>query len=147
MRFHEEEVRPMGRSAAGVRGIKVAHSDEVVAACLAEEGKSLLVVTEKGYGKRTDFNSFNPKHRAGQGVIGISLSPEKGRGVASRSVGEEDEVFMIASNGVIIRMKVNSISIQGRAATGGKLMSVENDSTVTAIAPVIQQEDVIESEN
>ena len=103
-------------------------------------------MTEKGFGKRTDFNSFNPKHRAGQGVIGISLSPEKGQVVASRSVGDDDEVFMIASNGVIIRMKVNSISTQGRSATGVKLMSVENDSTVTAIAPVIQDEDPIKSE-
>ena len=142
MRFHEEEVRPMGRSAAGVRGIKLTEKDQVVAACLAEEGKSLLVVTGKGFGKRTEFNNFNPKHRAGQGVIGISLSSEKGKVVASRSVGEEDEVFMIASNGIIIRMKVNTISLQGRSATGVKLMSVENESEVTAIAPVIQDEDL-----
>ena len=142
MRFHEEEVRPMGRSAAGVRGIKLAEKDQVVAACLAEEGKSLLVVSGKGFGKRTEFNNFNPKHRAGQGVIGISLSSEKGKVVASRAVGEEDEVFMIASNGIIIRMKVNTISLQGRSATGVKLMSVENESEVTAIAPVIQDEDL-----
>ena len=142
MRFHEKEVRPMGRSAAGVRGIKLSEKDQVVAACLAEEGKSLLVVTGKGFGKRTEFNNFNPKHRAGQGVIGISLSSEKGKVVASRAVGEEDEVFMIASNGIIIRMKVNTISLQGRSATGVKLMSVENESEVTAIAPVIQDEDL-----
>ena len=142
MRFHEEEVRPMGRSAAGVRGIKLTEKDQVVAACLAEEGKSLLVVTGKGFGKRTEFNNFNPKHRAVQGVIGISLSSEKGKVVASRAVGEEDEVFMIASNGIIIRMKVNTISLQGRSATGVKLMSVENESEVTAIAPVIQDEDL-----
>ena len=142
MRFHEEEVRPMGRSAAGVRGIKLIEKDQVVAACLAEEGKSLLVVTGKGFGKRTEFNNFNPKHRAGQGVIGISLSSEKGKVVASRAVGEEDEVFMIASNGIIIRMKLNTISLQGRSATGVKLMSVENESEVTAIAPVIQDEDL-----
>ena len=142
MRFHEEEVRPMGRSAAGVRGIKLTEKDQVVAACLAEEGKSLLVVTGKGFGKRTEFNNFNPKHSAGQGVIGISLSSEKGKVVASRAVGEEDEVFMIASNGIIIRMKVNTISLQGRSATGVKLMSVENESEVTAIAPVIQDEDL-----
>ena len=140
MRFHEEEVRPMGRSAAGVRGIKLTEKDQVVAACLAEEGKSLLVVTGKGFGKRTEFNNFNPKHRAGQGVIGISLSSEKGKVVASRAVGEEDEVFMIASNGIIIRMKVNTISLQGRSATGVKLMSVDNEYEVTAIAPVIQDE-------
>ena len=146
MRFHEEEVRPMGRSAAGVRGIKLTEKDQVVAACLAEEGKSLLVVTGKGFGKRTEFNNFNPKHRAGQGVIGISLSPEKGKVVASRAVGEEDEVFMIASNGIIIRMKVNTISLQGRSATGVKLMSVENESEVTAIAPVIQDDDLPNNE-
>ena len=146
MRFHEEEVRPMGRSAAGVRGIKLTEKDQVVAACLAEEGKSLLVVTEKGFGKRTEFNNFNPKHRAGQGVIGISLSSEKGKVVASRAVGEEDEVFMIASNGIIIRMKVNTISLQGRSATGVKLMSVENESEVTAIAPVIQDDDLPNNE-
>ena len=142
MRFHEEEVRPMGRSAAGVWGIKLTEMDQVVAACLAEDGKTLLVVTGKGFGKRTEFNNFNPKHRAGQGVIGISLSSEKGKVVASRAVGEEDEVFMIASNGIIIRMKVNTISLQGRSATGVKLMSVENESEVTAIAPVIQDEDL-----
>ena len=146
MRFHEEEVRPMGRSAAGVRGIKLTEKDQVVAACLAEEGKSLLVVTGKGFGKRTEFNNFNPKHRAGQGVIGISLSSEKGKVVASRAVGEEDEVFMIASNGIIIRMKVNTISLQGRSATGVKLMSVENESEVTAIAPVIQDDDLPNNE-
>ena len=146
MRFHEEEVRPMGRSAAGVRGIKLNEKDQVVAACLAEEGKSLLVVTGKGFGKRTEFNNFNPKHRAGQGVIGISLSSEKGKVVASRAVGEEDEVFMIASNGIIIRMKVNTISLQGRSATGVKLMSVENESEVTAIAPVIQDDDLPNNE-
>ena len=146
MRFHEEEVRPMGRSAAGVRGIKLTEKDQVVAACLAEEGKSLLVVTGKGFGKRTEFNNFNPKHRAGQGVIGISLSSEKGKVVASRAVGEEDEVFMIASNGIIIRMKVNTISLQGRSATGVKLMSVENESEVTAIAPVIQHDDLPNNE-
>ena len=146
MRFHEEEVRPMGRSAAGVRGIKLTEKDQVVAACLAEEGKSLLVVTGKGFGKRTEFNNFNPKHRAGQGVIGISLSSEKGKVVASRAVGEEDEVFMIASNGIIIRMKVNTISLQGRSATGIKLMSVENESEVTAIAPVIQDDDLPNNE-
>ena len=81
-----------------------------------------------------------------RGVIGISLSSEKGKVVASRAVGEEDEVFMIASNGIIIRMKVNTISLQGRSATGVKLMSVENESEVTAIAPVIQDDDLPNNE-
>ena len=141
MRFHEEEVRAMGRSAAGVRGMKLKEGDAVVAVSIAREAASLLIVTEKGYGKRTEMDNFNPKHRNGQGVTAIKISEERGKDVGSRAVGEDDEVFMIASNGVIIRMEVNTISIQGPYATGVKIMSVEEDEYVAAIAPVLQVED------
>ena len=141
MRFHEEEVRAMGRSAAGVRGMKLKEGDAVVAVSIAREAASLLIVTEKGYGKRTEMDNFNPKHRNGQGVTAIKISEERGKVVGSRAVGEDDEVFMIASNGVIIRMEVNTISIQGPYATGVKIMSVEEDEYVAAIAPVLQVED------
>ena len=145
MRFHEKEARPMGRSAGGVRGIKLKEEDEVVAASIAREAKTLLIVTDKGYGKRTEMENFTSKHRAGQGVVGIKLSKERGKVVASRAVGDDDEVFMISSNGVIIRMQVNSISVQGRSATGVKLMAVEEGVQVTAIAPVIQDNELQES--
>ncbi|MBJ69350.1 MAG: DNA gyrase subunit A [Acidimicrobiaceae bacterium] len=141
MRFHEQEVRAMGRSAAGVRGMKLKEGDAVVAVSIAREAASLLIVTEKGYGKRTEMDNFNPKHRNGQGVTAIRISEERGKVVGSRAVGEDDEVFMIASNGVIIRMEVNTISIQGPYATGVKIMSVEEDEYVAAIAPVLQVED------
>ena len=141
MRFHEEEVRAMGRSAAGVRGMKLKEGDAVVAVSIAREAASLLIVTEKGYGKRTEMDNFNPKHRNGQGVTAIKISEERGKVVGSRAVGEDDEVFMIASNGVIIRMEVNTISIQGPYATGVKIMSVEEEEYVAAIAPVLQVED------
>ena len=144
MRFHEEEARPMGRSAGGVRGMKLKDEDEVVAVSIAREAKTLLIVTDKGFGKRTEMDNFTPKHRAGQGVVGIKLADDKGKVVASRAVGDEDEVFMIASNGVIIRMQVDSISIQGRSATGVKLMAVEEGVEVTAIAPVIQENELEE---
>ena len=141
MRFHEEEVRAMGRAAGGVRGMKLKEGDAVVAVSIAREAASLLIVTEKGYGKRTEMDNFNPKHRNGQGVTAIKISEERGKVVGSRAVGEDDEVFMIASNGVIIRMEVNTISIQGPYATGVKIMSVEEDEYVAAIAPVLQVED------
>ena len=145
MRFHEKEARPMGRSAGGVRGIRLKEEDEVVAVSIAREAKTLLIVTDKGFGKRTEMENFNPKHRAGQGVVGIKLSEERGKVVASRAVGDDDEVFMISSNGVIIRMQVSSISVQGRSATGVKLMAVEDGVQVTAIAPVIQEPDLEET--
>ena len=141
MRFHEEEVRAMGRSAAGVRGMKLKEGDAVVAVSIAREASTLLIVTEKGYGKRTEMDNFNPKHRNGQGVTAIKISEDRGKVIGSRAVGEDDEVFMIASNGVIIRMQVNTISIQGPYATGVKIMSVEEDGYVAAIAPVLQVED------
>ena len=141
MRFHEEEVRAMGRSAAGVRGMKLKEGDAVVAVSIAREAATLLIVTEKGYGKRTEMDNFNPKHRNGQGVTAIKISEDRGKVIGSRAVGEDDEVFMIASNGVIIRMQVNTISIQGPYATGVKIMSVEEDGYVAAIAPVLQVED------
>ncbi|MBB32604.1 MAG: DNA gyrase subunit A [Acidimicrobiaceae bacterium] len=145
MRFHEKEARPMGRSAGGVRGIKLKAEDEVVAVSIAREAKTLLIVTDKGFGKRTEMENFNPKHRAGQGVVGIKLSEDRGKVVASRAVGDDDEVFMISSNGVIIRMQVSSISVQGRSATGVKLMAVEDGVQVTAIAPVIQDGELAET--
>jgi len=145
MRFHEKEARPMGRSAGGVRGIRLKEEDEVVAVSIAREAKTLLIVTDKGFGKRTEMENFNPKHRAGQGVVGIKLSEERGKVVASRAVGDDDEVFMISSNGVIIRMQVSSISVQGRSATGVKLMAVEDGVQVTAIAPVIQEPELEET--
>ena len=84
------------------------------------------------------MENFNSKHRNGQGVTAIKVSKDRGRVIGSRAVGDEDEVFMIASNGVIIRMQVNTISVQGPYATGVKIMSVEDDEYVAAIAPVLQ---------
>lgn len=144
MRFHEKEVRAMGRSAAGVRGMKLKENDVVVAVSIASEASSLLIVTEKGYGKRTGMDSFNPKHRNGQGVTAIKLSEDRGKVVGSRAVGDDDEVFMIASNGVIIRMRVDSISLQGPYATGVKIMSVEDNEYIAAIAPVLHMIEIEE---
>lgn len=136
MRFEEDEVRPMGRAAAGVRGVKLKDGDVVVAVAVVREGAMLLLVTSKGYGKRTEMSAFTAKHRGGQGVTAMKLGEGKGSIVGARAVSEEDEVLMVASNGVIIRVKVSDISIQGAYATGVKVMSVGDDE-VAAIAPVL----------
>ncbi len=139
MRFEESEVRPMGRAAAGVRGMKLRDGDEVVSVSVARDDSMLLLVTERGYGKRTEMDAFNPKHRGGQGVTAMKVSEDKGMVVASRSVGEDDEVLLVASNGTLIRIPVSTISIQGAYATGVKVMSVPPDHKVAAVAPVVDE--------
>jgi DNA gyrase subunit A len=137
MRFDESEVRAMGRAAAGVRGIKLRGSDRVVAATAVSAGDTLLFVTDRGYGKRTPVDGFSAKHRGGQGVTGIKLSSEKGAVVACRVVGDDDEVLLVSSSGVLIRMRVDSISLQGAYATGVKVMALPESDRVAAVAPVL----------
>jgi DNA gyrase subunit A len=139
MRFHEGEVRAMGRAAAGVRGMKLKAQDRVVSLSTLREGATILFVTAAGYGKRTEMDAFNAKHRGGQGVTAMKIG-EKGALVASRAVGEDDEVLVVASNGVLIRLAVSSISVQGPHATGVKVMSVPNGHSVAAVAPVLTAE-------
>ncbi len=140
MRFHEDEVRAMGRAAAGVRGMKLRPGDEVVSLNSVREGSMLLLVTDGGYGKRTDMEAFTAKHRGGQGVTAMKLAADKGRLVASRAVGDGDEVLLVSTKGVLIRIPVDTISLQGPYATGVKVMAVGADEHVAAVAPVLQAE-------
>jgi len=141
IRFAEDEVRSMGRSAAGVRGMKLRTEDEVVSCDVARDDVSILIVTNGGYGKRTQLDKFNPQKRGGQGVRGIKITARKGVVVAAFMVGLEDSIFVIASNGVVIRMTVREISSQGRDATGVKVMNLTGDDVVASVAPVLQAED------
>jgi DNA gyrase subunit A len=146
MRFHEAEVRAMGRAAAGVRGMKLKEADRVVSLSSLREGATLLFITEGGYGKRTEMDAFNAKHRGGQGVTAMKLVGGKGAVVASRAVGEDDEVLLVASNGVLIRLPVSSISVQGAYATGVKVMAVPAGHSVAAVAPVLIADDEADGE-
>jgi len=137
IRFSEKLVRPMGRSAAGVRGMKMRGSDEVVSVDVARDEASILLVTESGYGKRTQINHFARKGRGGMGMIGIKLTGKKGRVVAAFMVGLEDEIVVVASGGTTIRMPVREISSQGRAATGVRVMTLEAGQVVASVAPII----------
>jgi DNA gyrase subunit A len=141
IRFSEDEVRPMGRAAAGVRGMKLKTDDQVVSCDVARDDASILLVTDGGYGKRTQLDKFNQQGRGGQGVKGIKITARKGVVVAAFMVGLDDEIFVIASSGTVIRMPVREISSQGRDATGVRVMNLGADELVASVAPVLQAED------
>jgi DNA gyrase subunit A len=141
IRFAEKAVRPMGRSAAGVRGMKLRTSDEVVALDIAKDDSAILLITESGYGKRTQLNNFARKGRGGLGMIGIKLTGKKGSVVAAFMVGLDDDVVVVASGGTTIRTPVKEISSQGRAATGVRIMSLGSGQVVASAALVLAHDE------
>ena len=141
IRFSEKQVRPMGRSAAGVRGMRLRAGDEVVSVDVAKDDASILLVTESGYGKRTQISNFTRKGRGGMGMIGIKLTGKKGRVVAAFMVGIEDEIVAVSSAGTTIRPPVKEISRQGRAATGVRVMSLGAGQVVASVAPILASDE------
>jgi DNA gyrase subunit A len=141
IRFSEDDVRSMGRVAAGVRGMKLRQGDEVVSCDVARDDVALLIVTDLGYGKRTQLDRFNVQGRGGQGVRGIKLTARKGIVVAAFMVGLDDEIFVISSSGTVIRMAVRDVSSQGRDATGVRVMNLDAGQAVAAVAPVLAVDD------
>jgi DNA gyrase subunit A len=141
VRFAESEVRSMGRSAAGVRGIRLKEGDRLVSCDVARDDATILIVTDAGYGKRTKLEHFNRKSRGIQGVRGIRLTASRGYVAAAFMVTLDDEIFVIASGGTVIRMPVREISSQGRDATGVRVMNLDDGQTVAAVAPVLTPDD------
>jgi len=135
IRFSEQDVRPMGRGAAGVRGIKLAAGHEVIALTVVREGL-ILTATENGYGKRTDIQEFPLQGRGGQGVIAIQTSERNGRTVGAAQVGDDDEIMLISSNGTLVRTAVNDISVQGRNTQGVRLIRVESEQRLVGLARI-----------
>jgi DNA gyrase subunit A len=142
IRFDEGDVRAMGRSAAGVRGMKLKNGDDAVVSCdVARDDTAILIMTEAGYGKRTQLDKFNVQGRGGQGVRGIKLTGKKGHVIAAFMVGLDDEIVAVSSGGVTIRMEVRQISSQGRDATGVRIMNLDDGQTVASVAPIIASEE------
>ena len=135
IRFHEQDVRPMGRGAAGVRGIKLPDGHEVIALNIAGEGL-LLTATENGYGKRTPIADFPVQGRGGQGVIAIQTSERNGNTVGACQVADEDEIMLISSSGTLVRTPVNDISVQGRNTQGVRLIRVESGQRLVGLARI-----------
>ena len=141
LRFSENEIRPMGRQAMGVIGIRLHPGDSLAALEVVEPDGYLLVVTQKGYGKRTNLSEYNPKGRATMGIATIDKRALKdiGKIAEARVVQEKDEISLISSRGIVIRMSVFSISIQGRATRGVTIMNLEEGDNVAAIARIPEE--------
>jgi DNA gyrase subunit A len=137
IRFSEQAARPMGRTATGVIGIRLDPDDEVVGCDVVSEDAELLVVTEAGFGKRTKLPQFPRKGRGGKGVIAMKVTKTRGQLVGAHVVRQGDEVFLISNDGVVIRMSVDTISRQGRPATGVRVMNLASGAKVSALAPVV----------
>ncbi|MDQ4028210.1 MAG: DNA gyrase subunit A [Actinomycetota bacterium] len=138
IRFSEKAVRPMGRTATGVIGIRLDPDDEVVSCdVIRGDDEEVLIITEYGFGKRTKLSQFPRKGRGGKGVIAAKLTRPRGPIVGACVVRSDDEIFLISNGGVVIRMAVQTISRQGRPATGVRVMNLSQGTQVSAVAPVM----------
>ena len=138
IRFHETDVRPTGRTSMGVRGMNLTDHDEVIGMQLDSQGSHLLIVSEKGMGKRTAMEEFSPQNRGGKGVKCYKITEKTGNVVGIKAVDEEDEIMIINTEGIVIRMKCSSISILGRITSGVKLINLQENDKVASIAKVRQ---------
>jgi DNA gyrase subunit A len=136
IRFNEQDVRPMGRDAAGVRGIRLRQGDVVVSCDVAADDTDILIVTDAGYGKRTKLERFNRQTRGGQGVRGIRLTSARGHVVGAFMVALDEQILLVSSGGVVIRTAAREIASQGRDATGVRVMNLDEGQTVAAVARV-----------
>lgn len=140
IRFHEQDVRDMGRGTRGVRGISLDEGDEVVCMVVVQDAEStLLTVSAKGYGKRTGVSDYRLTRRGGKGVINIRTSERNGRVVAVRGVVDEDELMIVTLNGILIRQPIGEISSIGRNTQGVRLINLDEDDEVMDVARVVSQ--------
>ena len=136
IRFHESQVRAMGRTAAGVRGIKLAEGQAVISLMIARDSARVLTATENGFGKCTPVDDYPVKGRGGMGVISISTNERNGLQVGAVIVDEDDEIMLITNGGTLVRTRVEDISVSGRSAMGVKLISLANDEHLIGIERV-----------
>jgi len=147
IRFNETRVRSMGRTAAGVLGVRLDKGDKVVGMVVVEsEDATLLVVSEGGMGKRTDIDAYRLTNRGGKGVINLKTNKRTGKVVAIKSVAPQDQLMFITRNGVINRQPVDQIGVIGRATQGVRLVNLDDGDVVMDVARIIQDEDPIEDE-
>lgn len=142
--FSEEDVRPMGRIAGGVRAIKLEKDDEVVSMELVEPGQELLVVTQKGYGKRTKVEEYKIQVRGGKGLLTYDKAKFKKTGelVGAMVVDDDDDIMLINSDGIIIRMQAKEVSRLGRATQGVKIMNIAGEANIIALAKVAREDEL-----
>ncbi|MCK5901556.1 MAG: DNA gyrase subunit A [Cocleimonas sp.] len=143
--FHENDVRSTGRTAVGVRGIKLAKDIKVNALIIVNEIKGkVLIATENGYGKRTDVDQFSLQKRGGMGVIAVKASPRNGQAIGAVQVAKDDEIMLITSGGILVRTPVDNISISGRNTQGVTLIKLGKGEALVQIAPIENMDDDID---
>ena len=136
IRFSEKDVRPTGRVSMGVRGMNLGDHDEVIGMQISNQGKYLLIASEKGMGKLTDMDEFTRQNRGGKGVKCYKITEKTGDVVGMKAVDEDSEIMMINTEGIVIRMKCSDISVYGRITSGVKLINLPEDEKVASIAKV-----------
>ena len=142
IRFHESEIRAMGRSASGVRGIRLGKGDKVVGAVtLQKKGTSILVATDRGYGKRSEEDQYRVSHRGGKGIITVKTSDKTGLMVAIKEVVDNDDIVVVTGNGMVIRQHAADIRVAGRNTQGVRLIRLNEGDVVTDVAAVVAEED------
>jgi DNA gyrase subunit A len=146
IRFEESKTRPMGRGASGVRGIRLANDqDEVVGMVSVNDMESnILVVSEKGYGKRSSLEDYRITNRGGKGVKTISVTDKTGQLVAIKNVTDQDDLMIINKSGIAIRMAIESLRVMGRATQGVKLINIKGKDSIAAVAKVMHNEDEVD---
>ncbi len=147
IRYHETDVRSTGRSSMGVIGMNLQDDDEVVSMQMVSQGTDILVVSELGIGKRTMMEEFTPQNRGGKGVKCYKITEKTGNIIGAKAVNDDEEVMLITTEGIIIRMKVDGISRYGRVTSGVKLMNLDDNVVVANIAKVREDKDLMESES
>lgn len=143
IRFDESKTRPMGRNASGVRGIRLSDDDDEVIGMVAvnDMDSNILVVSEKGYGKRSSLDDYRETNRGGKGVKTISVTEKTGNLVALKNVTDEDGLMIINKSGVAIRMNVSDLRVMGRATQGVRLINLKGNDSIAAVAKVVKDED------
>lgn len=145
IRFKEGDVRPMGRTATGVRGIKIEGDDGVVTMEIVDKESKILVVSENGYGKRTSLVEYKIQTRGGKGILTYNITDKTGNVIGAKMVKDGENLMIINSNGVLIRIKIDDISVSGRKTSGVRLMRTGDDIQLVAIAKVEESDDDDES--
>lgn len=139
IRFHENEVRVMGRSARGVRGIKLKSDQRVISLIIVQPNANILTATVRGYGQRTSLDDYRPIGRGGQGVIAICVNSRNGKVVAAAQVFEQDEVLLMSDKGTLVRTRVSEISILGRNTQGVRLIQLAEDENLVGLEAVSEE--------
>ena len=146
IRFNESIVRPIGRTASGVRGIRLGHEkDEVIGmVCVQDENEDILVVSENGYGKRSKIDDYRITNRGGKGVKTINVTEKTGDLIAMKSVSDDNDLMIITQNGITIRLAISSISVLGRATQGVRVINLKGEDRIASVARIEAEEEVDE---